>query len=275
MYSGTTFRTKSGRVIGVHQKIDRIAHRHIIKRLPKKAFFPSTHNILHFEGTNGPDGIKRKSPAKDEPWHYIDPKDPNDRAIIGMIDDHIYNMAIALRNQDEHRAAFEAAWMAHAIVDGLTPAHHYPLDEKIEELWGKPKEERLTIKEKNFIRGNGKRDTLSKNWEYWGAKGVFTNHFMFEWGIATAIAPLRFEDTAPGVSDYKRIKTIPYGELFLEALERVAGLEMYDEFSKLGWTRHLAGETRAKLLPEIIRAVTLGWYKAVLVSEDIDEHTHY
>jgi hypothetical protein len=269
MYSGTTFRTKSGRVIGVHQKIDRIVYRHLKDRLPKRQFFPSLHNILHFEGTNGPDGIKRKSPAKDEPWHYIDPKDPGDTAIVEMINDHIYNMAVALKAKDEQRAAFEAAWMAHAIVDGLTPAHHYPLDEKIEELWGKPKEERLTVFDKNVIRGNSRRDTLSKNWEYWGARGVFTNHFMFEWGVATTIAPIRFDDAAPTAEMYKRIKTEKYDNTFMETLQRVATMEMYDEFSKLGWTRHLARETRDKLLPEIIQAVTLGWYKAVVLSEEL------
>src|SRR5919199_3550107 len=133
MYSGTIIRTKSGRVMGVHQKIDRVVYRHIKKKLTKRQFFPTLHDILHFEGVNGPDGIKKKSPAKDEPWHYIDPKNPDDRAILVMINDHIYNMAVALKAKDEHRAAFEAAWMAHAIVDGLTPAHHFPLDEKIEE----------------------------------------------------------------------------------------------------------------------------------------------
>jgi hypothetical protein len=269
MYSGTTFRTKSGRVIGVHQKIDRVAYRHIIKKLPKKSFFPSISHIIHFEGANGPDGIKRKSPGVDEPWHYIDPKNPNDTAIIAMIDDHIYNMAVALKNNDEYRAAFEAAWMAHAIVDGLTPAHHFPLDEKIEELWGKPKEERLTIRDKNIIRGNGKRDTLSKNWQYWGAGGVFTNHFMFEWGVATAIAPLRLDETAPLPVDYRTVREKEYGEIFNEMLQDVAKLEMYGEFSRVGWSRRLANETRSKLIPEIIRAVVLGWYKAVGLSEKL------
>ena len=100
---------------------------------------PTTREILHFEGNNGPDGIKRKSPSVDEPWHYIDPANPNDRALAGMINDHYVNLVQALRDANRVRAAFEAAWMAHAITDGLTPAHHYPLSDKIEELWGKPK----------------------------------------------------------------------------------------------------------------------------------------
>jgi len=249
MYSGTTFRTKSGRVMGVHQKIDRASHRHITKHIPKSLVFPTVREILHFEGLNGPDGIKRKSPAKDEPWHY---------------NDHIYNMSVALRDGNHERAAFEAAWLAHAVADGLTPAHHYPLDEKIEELWGKPKEERLTIRDKNFIRGKSRRDTFSKNWEYWGAKGVFTNHFMFEWGVATSITPLRFDDTEPTPEEFARIKKDGFEVMFLETLHRIADLEMYKEFARVGWSRRLARETKDVLIPEIIKMVTLAWYQAVL-----------
>jgi len=267
MYSGTTFRTKSGRVMGVHQKIDRAVYRHIKNRLPKSQFFPTLHDVLHFEGTNGPDGIKRKSPAKDEPWHYIDPDNPEDKELIGMINDHIHNMADALKAKDEHRAAFEAAWMAHAIVDGLTPAHHYPLDEKIEELWGKPKEERLTIRDKNIIRGTTKRDTLLKNWEYWGARGVFTNHFMFEFGVASTVAPLRFEDAMPTSKEYTRMESEPFEQYFTDIVQEISSMKMYEEFMRTGWSRRLAAETRTVLVPAIIKAVVLAWYQAVVKSK--------
>ncbi len=267
MYSGTTFRTKSGLVIGVHQKIDRIARRNISTVLPWRYPFPTAHEILHFEGLNGPDGIKRKSPAKDEPWHYIDPTNREDHQIIEMINDHIYNLTTAIKEKNRERAAFEAAWMAHAIVDGLTPAHHYPLDEKIEELWGMPKEARLTIRDKNIIKGKNRRDTLSKNWQYWGAKGVFTSHFMFEWGVATAIAPLRFEESMPTKEELERVREEGFEKIYLEAVQRVADMKMYEEFSRLGWTRHLARETRDILVPELIKAVTLGWYAATGRSE--------
>lgn len=266
MYSGTTIRTKSGRVMGVHQKIDRAVYRHVKNYLPKRQFFPTLHDILHFEGTNGPDGIKRKSPAKDEPWHYIDPDNPDDLQLVGMINDHIHNLSVALAAKDEHRAAFEAAWMAHAIVDGLTPAHHYPLDEKIEELWGKSKDERLTIRDKNIIRGKTRRDTLLKNWEYWGAKGVFTNHFMFEFGVATTVAPLRFEEAAPSKQDYVRMESELFEHYFMEMVRDISAMKMYEEFMRTGWSRRLADETRTALVPTIIRAVALAWYQAVVKS---------
>lgn len=264
MYSGTTFRTKSGRMMGVHQKIDRVAFRHLQARLPKRMAFPTRHQILHFEGLNGPDGIKRKSPARDEPWHYIDPQDASDRAIVDMINDHIHNMGVALGAKNVERAAFEAAWLAHAIVDGLTPAHHYPLEEKLEELrGGEGLETRITTKDKLLLPGKNRRHQLRNNWEFWGAKGVMTTHLSFELGIATAIAPLRLDDSAPTDADYKRIKEEGFEPVFFDMLHLVAEMDMYKEFTKAGWTRQLARETKDILIPTIVRAVTLAWYCAV------------
>jgi len=267
MYSGTTFRTKSGRVMGVHQKIDRVARRLIAPKLAKRLGFPTAHEILHFEGLNGPDGIKRKSPAKDEPWHYIDPTNPDDRAIVDMINDHIMNMSIALKNKNRERVAFEAAWLAHAIVDGLTPAHHYPLEEKLEELRGEGLETRRTTKDKLLLPGKNRRVQLRNNWEFWGAKGVMTTHLNFELGIATSIAPLRFESAEPSREEYVRMKQEPFEVYFFEILQEINEMKMYEEFARGGWTRLLARETRDVLVPHIIRAVMLAWYQATIRAE--------
>ncbi|HEY5695528.1 MAG TPA: hypothetical protein VIQ80_01710, partial [Candidatus Saccharimonadales bacterium] len=237
------------------------------RRLPSHFPFPTAREILHFEGLNGPDGIKRKSPAKDEPWHYIDPANLDDRAIVGMISDHIFNMAEALKHQNRERAAFEAAWMAHAIVDGLTPAHHYPLEAKLEELrGGEGLETRRTTKDKLLLPGNTRRMQLRNNWEYWGARGVMTTHLNFELGIATTIAPLRFDEVSPTDEEYARMESEPFENYFLEVLERVNDMKMYEEFTKVGWTRELAKDTRLELVPTIIKAVMLAWYQAVVRS---------
>jgi hypothetical protein len=268
MYSGTTFRTKSGRVMGVHQKIDRIAYRHLLHRLPKSSRFPDLHSILHFEGLNGPDGIKRKSPGRDEPWHYIDPTNPGDTEIFIMINDHIFNMAQSLKEKNMERAAFEAAWMAHAITDGLTPAHHFPLEAKLEELRdGKSLDTRTTAKEKLILPGKTRRHQIRNNWEFWGAKGIMTTHLAFELGVATGIVPLRFDEAMPTDEQYRRITKESFETIYQETLQKIAQMGMYDEFSKLGWTRHLASETRHILIPDIIRMVVLGWYKALQLSK--------
>lgn len=250
--------------MGVHQKIDRVAHRHIKKHVPESLYFPTAHEVLHFEGLNGPDGIKRKSPAKDEPWHYIDPTNPDDRAIVDMINDHIHNMAQALKEDNHQRAAFEAAWMAHAITDGLTPAHHYPLEEKLEELrGGEGLETRRTTKDKLLLPGKTRRMQLRNNWEFWGAKGVMTTHLGFELGVATTVATLRLDESEPSDEEFAEVVEKGFEKMFFSILHQISDMKMYEEFSRLGWSRHLAQETKDVLVPSIIKAVTLAWYQAI------------
>ena len=262
MYAGTTIHGKSGGVMGVHQKIDRIARRNLRALSPKTSRFPAVRAILHFEGNNGPDGIKRKSPSVDEPWHYIDPTREDDRELVAMITDHYDNLVVALKTQNTERAAFEAAWLAHAITDGLTPAHHYPLSDKIEELWGKPKEERLTIRDKNIIRGTTRRETISKNWQYCGAKGVFLTHGLFEFGVATSIKTTTFPDSVPSTEWLAAANKKGLEQVFLDAVQSVYNLGMYERFWKHGWNARLARETREQLIPTICAVVTYFWYKA-------------
>lgn len=269
MYAGTTFRNKSGHIVGVHQKIDRIARRSLKPLVKDGSFFPSIREILHFEGNNGPDAIKRKSPSKDEPWHYIDPSNPGDVNLYTLIKDHRHNLAQALKDKNHVRASFEAAWLAHAIVDGLTPAHHHALDEKIEELWGKPHNERLSVKEKNIIKGINARDSLSKNWQYWGFGGVFTAHVAFEFGVASTIAPLKYKKLDIEHELMEKIEFDGFEVVYAEIVHQVYALDMFEEFGKKGWTNRLARQTRDVLVPAIITSVVLAWYSALKESENL------
>jgi len=274
MYAGTTYGKKSGRLIGVHQRIDRVARQHIKQLLLKGEIFPTAAEILHFEGDNGPDGIKRKSPSVDEPWHFIDPeKFESDNEVMHMIADHQFNLAAALKAKNIERAAFEAAWMAHAIVDGLTPAHHYPLADKIEELFGMPHHERSSVREKNIIKGHNRRDTLSKNWQYWGKRGIFMNHFMFEFGVATAIVGDKFGKISITNDDALSLEKDGYPQTFEAIMKQVVALGTYEEYSKNGWSRHLANTVRGELVPLIVRAVVLGWHSSVMMNRDTGRKT--
>lgn len=264
MYSGTTFRNKSGHVIGAHQKIDRVARRQLKPVMPATVNFPTIRQVLHFEGNNGPDGIKRKSPGKDELWHFIDPLDPSKGQLLDIIDDHLHNLTEALVDDNQERAAFEAAWLAHAIVDGLTPAHHYPLEEKLELLRGEAMDTRVGVKQKLMVSGKTRRESLKNNWQLWGSKGVMTTHFLFELGVATTIAGLKMSYAKPTPEQLVRIEAIGLRDVFLDSLAKVHHLKMYEQFHKTGWTRQLATVTRRQLAPTIVRTVTLSWYLAAV-----------
>lgn len=255
----------SGRVIGAHQKIDRVARNHLSKLLKNDAVFPSVKSILQFEGKNGPDGLKRKSPARDEPWHYYSPFNDEDSQLIELIKDHYDKLVKELKDNNRERVSFEAAWLAHALVDGLTPAHHYPYEEKLVELrGGQGIESRTTVKEKLVMPGNTRREKVKNNWKMWGPKGLFTTHGLFEIGVAILIAPLGFGEAVPNKEDLSELKEIGVIERFKRTAREIAVLDMYGKYYRKGWTPQYAYQVRHKLGPALVQMVTLAWYSALV-----------
>ncbi len=268
MYSGTTITKYSGYLIGTHQKLDRLSRRHLKKLGIDNDAFPSIQEILHFEGKNGPDAIKRKSPAQDEPWHYFNPFDENDTQLLVLIQNHYDNLVTALRNGNRERASFEAAWLAHAVTDGLTPAHHYPYEEKLIELrQGEGLETRTTYRKKWIMTGDTKSKAMLNNWRMWGAKGLFTTHLLFEMGVATLIKPLGMSDVLPKSTKLEEMKNKGVMEYFLHTAREVAVLGMYETYYKKGWTPRLAWQVRHKLAPAMVSTITMAWYHAFMEAE--------
>ncbi len=265
MYSGTTFTNYSGAILGAHQKIDRVAYVNLLKTLDQSTDgFPSITQILHFEGKNGPDGIKRKSPARDEPWHFYDPFDDDDTELLAYIRRHYNELVQELKKGNSERAAFNAAWLAHALVDGLTPAHHYPYEEHLTDLrGGHGNASRTSIKEKLIIPGTNAKDMLKRNWAMWGAGGLMSMHAMFEVGVAVMMAPLKFPRAVPTEANLVKLNEIGLEEWFERAAREIALLDMYDNFYKRGWTVKLARQVRNDLAPVIIKTVSLAWYSAM------------
>lgn len=265
MYSGTTLTKFSGRVLGAHQKIDRVARKQLTKALPDNNLFPKSRKILHFEGAKGPDAIKRKSPAHDEPWHYFNPFDDKDDQLIELINDHYLQLVAELKAGNEERTAFEAAWLAHAIVDGLTPAHHYPYEEELSKLrQGQAKETRTTTREKMILPGDTRAEKFKNNWKMWGAKGLFMTHGLFEMGVATLIMPLTFSEVLVKKKDIKRFASVGLKDWYRHTAREVAVLGMYETYYKKGWTPKLAWQVRHRLGPIMVHAVMLTWYMAMV-----------
>lgn len=253
--------------MGAHQRIDRVAYSHFMRLVPKDTAFPPIRTILHFEGKNGPDGIKRKSPAKDEPWHYYSPFGVDDSGLIELISDHYDHLVRQLKKGNQERSAFEAAWLAHAIVDGLTPAHHYPFEAKLNELRGEGKETRVSVKQKIIVPGISGPDLMLKNWKMWGPKGLITTHGLFEIGVSMIIAPLRFGEARLKKSDLQKLEELGPIEYFKRAAKEIAILGMYDRYYEKGWTSKLAWQVRHRLAPTIVKTVAIFWYSAAKQAE--------
>lgn len=264
MYSGTTLTKHSGNVIGTHQKIDKVARKHLAKLLGEDTAFPSTKLILQFEGREGPDGIKRKSPSKDEPWHYLNPFDDNDTQLMELIQNHYDQLVKELRGGSMEHRSFEAAWLAHAIVDGMTPAHHYPYEEELVRLsGGMPISERTTFRKKMVMAGGTRRERFKNNLLAWGPRGLRTAHGLFEMGVAAIAAPASFAESLPDQDMLKMAVSTNAAKIFQNAAREVAVLDMYTNYCNKGWTPRLTHQVRHKLVPMIIQALTLIWYKAI------------
>ena len=269
MYSRATPFQKADKIAGTHQKIDRAARLTLRKILSKnptfsKVHFPKIDEILVFEGNGGPDGIKTKSPGKDEPWHFVEPYGDL-TPIKTYIENHLFNLSKALSEENYVRASFEAGWMAHAITDALTPAHQYPMTDKIIEISGKKPEERDKIIKKMFLSGKNWRERLLNNWEYIGPKGVMSSHMLYEMGVATMITSIAAKKITndPTEEEISRVLNGNFMEVFEEKIKWVADQKYYETYLEKGWTTSLARNTKSILLPEISKIVALGWFEGI------------
>jgi len=263
MYSTTTLVKNSklnGKLVGTHQLLDQAARKLLTKQLPRGKFFPSAKDILQFEGARGPDGLKRKSPDEDDPSHMFGENQGED--LFRQITDHRHNLVQALKNRDRVRAAFEAAWMAHKITDGLTPAHHFPLSEAKEELMSNKEFVKIFGEPvKGIMHGRSALETARNNWLYWGAGGYMSKHVGYEYGVAVIAAALPRRSLLPDVSPEEFCLVDPK-KVFYTTVDRLQLAAMYDQFRKDGWTVDLAKATKNQLLPEIVRVIALLWYSA-------------
>jgi hypothetical protein len=259
MYSGFVTSKKTVSAVGVHQRFDTVALG-LIEAYVVPGTFPSLGQILHFEGINGPDGLKVKSPGKDEPSHLYNPTSDTG-PIPALIDKHYKQLVVAIKLQDMVRASYEAAWMAHYVCDGLTPAHHYPLDQELA-----AREMKKNAKGGYSVkRGPGETamDAVRKGWAVFGRKGLLSMHFNFEMGVATTLMGQKIKvqlDTAK-LAEAKKLGAINF---FKKEAKEVAELGMYERFYRKGWDATLARQVKTILAPQSVQAIAIIWLLAYL-----------
>ncbi|HKU18491.1 MAG TPA: hypothetical protein VJP80_04415 [Candidatus Saccharimonadales bacterium] len=251
-------------VLRAHQKIDRVAYRHLRQLTPRVVTFPSTQSILHFEGNNGPDAPKFKRAIDEQPWHFVDPFDENDTSLHETIGLHYDALVAALRSQNQERAAFEAAWLAHALVDGLTPAHHYPYEEELERLRGQDRHSRASLRDRALVYGETPGDSIKRSYQLVGPQGLLTTHAVFEAGAYMALAPSRIKRGLPQSADIATLQQLGVIGYFRQQAKEVGALGMFDSFRQTGWTPKLARMVRSELAPRMVKMVTLAWYAAMV-----------
>ncbi len=253
----------TGRIVGTHQKIDQAARIAMSPLIKRGSYFPSAKEILKFEGKKGPDGLKAKSPGIDDPSHFIDPKHPKKSELMMLIKDHYHGLEEALRTKDRVRAGFEAAWVAHFITDGLTPAHHFPIQDTVDSMMGEKEFLKIFGKPfKGLMRGETTRSFFKNNWRYWGVNGIMSRHLAFEYGCAMVCTMYPMRRYAPKITQ-NDLKNFDLEKEFLAFLKEIDKLDLYRRFAREGWTHQMTNEVEKLLLPAIIRVIALTWASAI------------
>jgi hypothetical protein len=256
-----------------HQKLDRVAHRHLRTLIPPDVFFPGISRVLHFEGQRGPDSTNLKNNEHvEQPWHFIDPMDATDTDLHSLIEHHMRELTEALKAKDQFRSGYEAAWLAHALVDGLTPAHHYPYEQELEELrGGQSRHERKGLVGWMYVKGESRRDSLKRSYRLIGPKGLLMTHTLFEGGAFTLIALLRLSDARPSHDDLALVRKVGVVEVFRQYAREVASHELYQRFYEFGWTPKLSKDVRRELAPRMAKMIVLAWYAALCDANMVPE----
>jgi hypothetical protein len=232
------------------------------------------HDIQHFEGKRGPDASKLKNnpTAGELPWHFVDPFDAADRALEQTIQYHYDELVVALRANNHTRASFEAAWLAHALVDGLTPAHHYPYEEELEQLrGGKNRTSRTTVMRRITVRGETTRESVKRSIKLVGPKGLLMTHTAFEGGAFMIMLPLGLDNALPKPEEIADMRKLGIAAYFERQAREIGALNLYDRFYRFGWTPKLARLVRREMAPRMVSIITLAWYSALIDADLIEQ----
>jgi hypothetical protein len=269
MFSRHIFPDKQTEKIATHQRLDRAARRQIVGHLPRDLSFPTAREIIHFEGMNGPDGLaSKKGKLEDEPYQFIQPDFVDDRLLV-HVKHHLHNLHEAAKNNDRVRMSFEAAWMAHMVVDGLSPPHHEPFKQQLQDLDTRETDELVNRLSRIVTPSTNIKQFVVLNWKRLGPRGIGTNHIMFEMGVEFLTMPDSPKHMAVPLDkdDVKRAKAGEYIEMLRESIKYIDSYKMFKRYEKSGWTEDLARDVRDVMVPEMVKMVTLGWLAGIYKGE--------
>jgi hypothetical protein len=249
-------------IFHAHQKLDRMAYR-VFKSQNLPGFFPSLKDILYFDGKNGPDSSKlKKQVSQSQPYHFIDPNNAADVNLIIELEHHYDELVKNLKKKDEIKSAFEASWLAHALVDGLTPAHHFPYAEAVEDIYGAPKDQRKGFAGRAYVKTGNIRNTIKKSYKLAGPKGIVTSHMLFEAGAYVITAPIKFTGFDQLKIDISGLNKDKILKIFKQYLNEIDALDLFGRYQKTGWTKILREDFKNEVVPKMVQIINLAWTAA-------------
>jgi hypothetical protein len=250
-------------LLHAHQKVDRVAYKHLSLLVGNDLKIPfSLLELLNYEGANGPDAARLKKGKSEPPWHFYQPGGHN-QEFLKVITEHHGRLVKEIMSGNHEHAAFEAAWLAHALVDGLTPAHHYPYEKELAAIRRSDKGTRSGIGSHLLVHADTARESIKRSFKLIGPKGLLMTHTSFDAGASTIILSLNLSKALPDSSDIMLLKQTSFIATFERYAKQIEQLKMYERFIKRGWTQALARDMRREVAPRMVRSVTLAWYSAL------------
>ncbi|MBP6005741.1 hypothetical protein KA531_02470 [Candidatus Saccharibacteria bacterium] len=240
---------------GIHQKMDKIAYQVMTKYANQELgagqyFFPELRDVIYFEGYNGPDGLKVKKGSKKYDKHHLWEPKTGQGYLMEWIEHHYHSLVATLNNQDTIDSGFEASWLAHYLGDIVTPAHHYSKDLLYTE--GKLANQKFGVKLKEQYR-------VTKN---------FTDHIIFESGIASSLVMKRFNHIEFSQEILKSLENIGVTATINNLALSIQDQGLYEQYLKKGWSPKLYQLIREQVVDQGIQLISAIWYFALLESRE-------
>jgi hypothetical protein len=233
-----------------------LSYKKLRKALPDD-FFPTLNNILKFEGKHGPDGQKFQENVCEQE-HFLDTADPLSSPMMEHVWIHYDKLVKSLSAHDVQQSAYHAAWLAHGLVDGLTPAHHVPYPEMVKTLT-EHHQSRDTYHDRLYVKGENFFDTLRRTYKFMGPKGLLMKHTLFECGAAISMQFFQAKNTQIMRSAGSRVSLPAF---YAKSVEKVARLNMYFRFETSGFNASLVIDSRRTLGPTMVEVISTFWYHA-------------
>jgi len=123
---------------------------------------------------------------------------------------------------------------------------------------------RIGLKGRGLVKGLNARDSLVRNIQLVGPRGLMTTHTAFEAGAYMVLAPSRLRRGMPKADDIAELNKHGVIEYFKRMTREVGALGMFDNYLQEGWTPKLARQVRRELGPRMVMMVTLAWYAAAV-----------
>jgi len=253
MFSGTISKKRSIRFLGMHQKVVKYAYRIFVFYKPNLQYFPTTKDILEYEGHLGPDHIWLSKAIDND--HHFHPETGTGDA-LELINYHFKKLSaeLAQKEPDRHLTSYHSAYLAHFVADMFTPPHIEEKNNVTEpEYYAK-----LRIFAK-FVRFMLRTRKGKKEFK----------HQAFETNLWRATFGRKIKIELPEGEPLKIAEEIAAdpAEYLTPMIRKTYQLKLFTNYKRNGWSKQISRKLRYVVLPRAVTTVAMFWLAACIEAQ--------